>query len=122
MPITPLERVLANDLNLATGKLSAEAIRAHDQIEAHDRRVEEMPWYQRAFSYRERREARAELVRHFDRAAIRAEVGHEIADVVQEAVKQHQRAVEREPRQPERTVERERQHGRTRADDFGREL
>jgi hypothetical protein len=111
MPITPLERVLANDLNLATGKLSAEAIRAHDQIEAHDRRVEEMPWYQRAFSYRERREERAELVRHFDRAAIRAEVGHEIADVVQEAVKQHQRAVEREPQhEPERTKEREQGH------------
>jgi len=121
MPITPLERVLANDLSLATGKLSAQAVRAHDQLEAHDRRVQEMPWYQRALSYRERREARAELVRHFDRAAIRAEVAHEIVDAVHEAVKQHQRAVEREPRQPQRTVERERQHG-SRAEDFGREL
>jgi hypothetical protein len=122
MAITPLERVLNNDLNLATGKLSAAAVRAHDQIEAHDRRVEEMTWYQRAFTYLDRREERAELVRHFDRAAIRAEVAHEIADVVHEAVKQHQRAVEREPRQPERTVERERQHSRSRADNLEREL
>jgi signal recognition particle GTPase len=122
----PLERVLDSDLNQATSRLSIQAVKAQQELEAHDHKVEDMRWYERVFTYLERREDRAELIKKLDRALIRAEVAHEVADVVHEAVKQYRQAVERESgreREPQREQTRERERpSRSRGDDFGREL
>jgi hypothetical protein len=123
----PLERVLDSDLNQATSRLSSSAVRAQQELEAHDHKVQDMRWYERAVTYLERREERAELVKKVDRALLRAEVAHEMVDVVHEAVRQHHLAVERESgreRQPqrERTYERERPSRSRGRDDLEREL
>jgi hypothetical protein len=108
VPAAPLERVLNNDLEMAAHRLGVAATKAQQMLDLHDHNAREMPWYERAFTYLERRQERAELVNRVDRAALRAEVAWEMIAVVHEATKQHHRVVGQEPqREPERTNERE---------------
>jgi soluble cytochrome b562 len=108
MATPPLEHVLNSDMEMAAHRLGVGATKAQHELDAHDHKVREMPWYERAFTYMERRHERAELVNRLDRAAVRMEVAWEMIEVMREAAKQHQQALERQPqrdREPERTRE-----------------
>lgn len=119
---TPLEKILDNDLKLANQRLHADADRAAKAIDEHDRKVERMPWYERAFTYIERRHQRHDLAQRVDIAKTREALGHDITMIVHEAIKHHTMAMDRELAQRhERTVERGRAP-HSRADDVEREL
>src|SRR5712691_1981738 len=100
------ERALDNDLYVATGKVAAQVDLARGQLDIHDERVREMPWYERAFTYIERRYERQELVKQLDRAEDRAEVAYEIADAVRGTLKRYEQSRE-QALQPERELSRE---------------
>ncbi len=81
-----------------------------------------MPWYERAFTYIERRHERQELLKELDRAEDRAEAVHQIADTPRGTLQRYEQSRDQAQRglSPERSLTRELRRDRSDDLDLGR--
>jgi hypothetical protein len=92
---TEIENRIDREMNHFADRYEGERRDKESRLSAHDEKVRDMPWYERAATYFERRRERRELVKDVELAWYRGEVAHEVKDTVRGVLREYNDQLQR---------------------------